>query len=700
MTDKTRPNDPYDLIQGNWPDESEAAYHALEQQMTTLQNTTLEHSEDATSDSASVGEDFLGRTGAGISESLGELGKGLDGSSEAARTCAMQYLSAAETISGTKAAIRLIVKAANPQIDEAKDQEAAGEEPEPSSDTLINNARSDVQAARDDYQTDMSAVTAALTASTTPDAPAPPAPRAWRAPNRETAYTHAASPERREEIFQSGQYPEAFQYQSGVPPTHQPGHPGQPVPRHPGTPAPAPSAPAPGSPGSPNVSSPSAGNSTGLGGNPTLGNPNLSTSPGVPGGTPDAGSPTAGAPGGPAAGQPGQPGSSGLLGTPTLGPLGVVGLSGLPSAAAAGAAGAASAATSPAPSAPTSSTPGYPAPTGSTPGAAATGPTGIAPIAPGSPGAVTPAAPAPGTPSTGTPAAPATGTTPTPGGQGTPAPGSPAPQQPSREVTGAAAIQHFREAGEKRAAALVPPIVTAPVEEQSFIRTLPETEAAAHSVLAGLRASFEEAGWDQPLAVAGIEREDVSATVFATTDGLSLWPTGVALPDSVYPLHYLLGHEDTTLFGFARPEAKLAALREARFILTTEPIETGGENTLPVQQQTPSQFREIISAGDHPAAHVARGADLDVEDVDALLAQVMKAHPEVPDREAAAEALRAARWVDEQPGNYVDLFVSHLIAEGNAAHQHGDLGGAVYLASQVVELLGIPDPESGEDEMP
>lgn len=109
-------------------------------------DTAVENGEDASTDGQVVGEEFLGRTGAAISERLTALGSDLDAAAEEARSFQMQAMAAAAAVRSAKSAIRLTVKTANPQIATAKEQEDAGEEPDPSAETLIDNARSEIQA--------------------------------------------------------------------------------------------------------------------------------------------------------------------------------------------------------------------------------------------------------------------------------------------------------------------------------------------------------------------------------------------------------------------------------------------------------------------------------------------------------------------------------------------------------------------------
>lgn len=711
MPDITQNADPHDLVGDAWPSESESSYLNLEADCTGASRIGSSAGEDAGRDAQSVAEDFLGQTGERVSEKLAGVATVLGTNATALTTAAEQMYDAAMKVGAAKSNINNLIEVANPQIDAALAAEEAGEEPPDgkSSDSLISEYRGKISAVAESLKTSLAEVTTTMTSLASGELPADSgaAPAAYqRAPAETPAERRAQVDPNWAQDFEQrrGVDPQAALppelYQPGIPPAHQPG---QPAPQHPGQPAPTPATPTtPSTPSSPSTSTPSTSStnssSTGTPSSPSAGSP-ATTDAAASAGTGPTGAPASGQPGTPSDSNPSSPQGPSSLDTALPG----LALGPITSAAAAAGPGIAASAAGSATAGPAASTPSaapsYPASSGSTPGTAAS-PGGFAPITPASSGSVSPATPStptpPTSPSPGTPAAPPTAA-PTPGGQAVPPTGSP-PPQPSREVTGAAAVQHFREAGEKRAAALVPPVIVAPVIKQSFIHDLPEAEAVAHCVLASLRESFEDAGWAQPIAVAVIEREDLDAVVFATADGLSTWPSGVKLPTEVYPLDAVLGiTADSGWLGFAHPEMKLAAWQGngVRFILTTEPTDV--ENSLPVQTQTVAQFREIISAGDAPASNVTRGADLSPDEANALVSQVMQAHLETPDRDEAAEALRSARWTTEQPSGYVGLLTGHLVAELNAAHRGGDLEGAAYLASQITELTDLPDTDDDEE---
>lgn len=90
-------------------------------------------------------------------------------------------------------------------------------------------------------------------------------------------------------------------------------------------------------------------------------------------------------------------------------------------------------------------------------------------------------------------------------------------------------------------------------------------QAQSHRVLAALTRQFRDAGWNTPLSVAVLGNGERTQVVYATVEGVAIWPRDVCLPVNTVPVSYLYSqdiHNILHLYGQVYPVAKLLSCVE------------------------------------------------------------------------------------------------------------------------------------------
>lgn len=653
LTDVSKPqDDPFDLIQGNWPPENESAYHSSEMTADGAALTASEQAQNAL-DAETKMADEKGQTAEGVASGYSSAVIQLLERARNFSTISAWMLDASGKVRTTKTGISNLVRAGTQDIRDALNSELAGDSPSPSSSDLIAQYRADIAQAASTLTVDLDGIGHSLSG----DPGASRTPTYVSVPTAPTAEHH--NPAVQVAAYNHGQTPEVTPQQ---------------LPE-------MPRASAPSSPESP--STPSAPSST-L--SPHITNPTLSNlvSGSGPSGAPaspstSAKSPSASSSGTPAAQQQGhqvneqhQPAKS-----PVLPRIPSIGRPDLPAAAESIATAVTSAAGHQLPSqTPTSPGSSLPASTGITPGVSGTPPVTPAPAAGLSPiGGLTPPPVV-----QGSPAPQGASPTPTPGVQA-PAQQTPAPAAPRGPVVDAAWLQ--RTYG-------LSPSLDLPKSESTaipalFIAELPEPEAHLHKILATLRHAFDGAGWSQPLAVASIKRGLEARTVYVTADAISIWPQGVLLPDGVLPLDEMPSAPSSPeLLGSLMVTEKLTSMIprnwEVEQVLSTVP---GGENS-----QSAEQYQLLVEAGELLTGTASRGRD-DVgadEAMRAFAGAAIGSTVGCGELDAESARLQGGRWVGVQPTGYLDGLARYYLSDAAWSMSRGNWGEAVYASEKYMSV--------------
>lgn len=647
VPDLAKPDDPYSLIT-SWIAESESAYRAAEAAASDAATSATSQAQSA-ADAESAMADEHGKTAQAVSGGYATNAAELREHAVNFTTISGWMLDAASKVEAAKRRTRQLVNMGTEEIRDALESELAGTPTSPSSTELTATYRADISQVKAKLDIDLAAIGHSLAgdpgASRTPSyvsVSLTPTPEHSNPAAQVVAYNTGPAPEVTPQVL-----PEMPRASSAETPSTRI------------TPS-APTAPHPMNPTLAGLISPQ-------GASVSTGSPSSSGS-GTPG-TPSATTP-ASQQGHPAPEQHQQAKSPVLPGIPNI-PL-----PDLPATAASIATAVTSAATgTQLPTAPASTAPQVPASTGLTPGAS-----GAAPVPPMSPGlgpigglstppVVQGGAPAPQV----APAAPATGA------QAPQQVSTPAPRVP---VADAAWLQQRYGL----APGVEAPKPETPAIPALFIASLPESEAHLHRVLASIRRQFDDTGWSQPMAVATITRGLETRTVYATSDGLSVWPQGILLPQDVIPLDEMPGTPSTPeLSGSIMVSDKLTALIPSGWtveaVLTTV---SDGENS-----QSIEQYQTLVESGEVLPCTVSRGRD-DVTEDEAVqafaLAVLGQATPGVSDVDTDSAQLRASRWVGTQPTGYLDVLSRWYLSDATEVMSCGLWSDAVYAIEKFVAV--------------
>ncbi len=646
-------DDPFGLLQQNWPSESESSYRAAEVSADEAATVATIQAQSAL-DADFKMTDEKGKLADSIRSGYSSAATKLQDKGRELTSVSGWLADAAGVIGGAKKHMALLVRTGTSEIRDALDSEVKGESVSPSSRELTDKYRNDINSVATKLTIDLDAIGHSMTgdtgSSTIPTyVHAEPTPIA---PTIQQVVRHSIT----------GEGPH-------VEPVQLPEMPRVPTAEHAESPS-TPSTPDTPAPASPHAVNPTLSNLvSGSGPSGTPSSPSTSTK-----------SPSASTPSGTPAGQAHQSNEQRQAAkSPVLPRIPSIGLPNIPAAAESIATAVSSATASQLPAAstaPTSPGSSLPASTGVTPGVSGAPPVtpvapGLAPIGGGLPTPpVTQAAPV----SQGSPA------TPTPGVQAPSAPQSPAPAAPRGLVADLAWIQ--KSYG-------LSPSLELPKPESSvvpalFIASLPESETHLHRVLASLRHAFEQAGWSQPMAVATIRRGFEHRTVYATADALSIHPAGILLPSGVLPLDEMpSGPSAPELHGSLMVSEKLVSMIPREWtiegVLSTV---SGGE-----ANQSIEEYQQLVASGELLVGKVSRGRD-DVEANEALrvFARVAIGSAGCGELDAESARLRAARWVGTQPQGYLDSLARFYLSDAAESMSQGSWGEAVYSSEKYMSI--------------
>lgn len=646
MPDIQRPaDDPFNLVQGNWPTESESAYIAAETVAGDASASASTQSVAADDAARQTDSGMQGKTADSVSGGYSHVAEQLRMQSTDFTTIAGWMTDAAGKVSKAKNNIASLVLTGTQEIRDALDSETKGTPVSPSSNELITQYQGDIAAAASKLETDLDVIGHSLQGS----------PGSSRTPS------YTSVPVSSSEQHHHGAQ-EVAAYNHGDQPQVTP----QKLP------------PMPRATTSSNTESPSAPNTPSVPAAPRSVNPtlvNLIGGQGTPTGTPSAASPggtssthasSQNSPSPQAHQAPEHhqaPKPAGLPSIPS------VPLPNIPVAAAESIATAvSSAAAHQLPTAPSAPAPSVPASTGITPGTSGAVP-------------VTPVAPTPLTPIGGGGLATPAVTQPAP--PVTPASPSPAPQQTAPPRSPAADLGWIQ-----RTYGLSPgidlPKPDTPLVPALFVTDLPEGEAHLHRALATLRQAFDGAGWAQPLAVATIRRGFESKLVYVTADSVSIHPHGVLLPRGVTPLGEMPGAPSySELSGSIMVTDKLRALVprgwEVETLLSTVPSD---EN-----HQTVEQYQELVESGELLECTVSRGrSDVTAGEAMATFAQAALGSAGCSDLDVESARLRGSRWVGVQPSGYGEVLSRWYLADAAESMSEGRWGEAAYSAEKYLSV--------------
>lgn len=646
-------DDPFSLVGGSWPAESESAYHIAETVADDAGASALSRAEAAEDAARQTTEGMQGKTADSVSDGYGRVASHLGAQGRNFATVSSWMADAAGKIRGAKKHIANLVSAGTSEIRDALDSELKGTPVTPSSSELTDKYRGEIASISSKLTTDLDGIGHSLAgapgASTTP-AYVRTAPTATAPTIQEAAHQEASGQNPVVEPHQLPEMPRA-----GTPTTEStsmPGTPTAPVTTHAVNPtlsnliSGGQSASPSGSPAPPSTKSPS---------------------------TPTSGTPAGQQQGHQANEQNQTPKTTGLPRIPSIPPPNIP-------AAATSIATAVSSATAQqlptaAPSAPGSS---LPASTGLTPGTS-----GTAPATPTAPAGLSPVGglPTPPVVQPAPPVAQASPASPTPGVQAPSAPQqSPAPAAPRGPVADLAWLQ--RTYGLSPSLDLPRPDTTS--VPALFIAGLPEDEAHLHRTLATLRHQFEQSNWPQPLAVGLIRRGLETRCVYATADALSIHPAGILLPHGVIPLDEMPGTPATSeLSGSLMVTEKLTSMIprgwEVEGMLSTVP---GGEDG-----QSTEQYQALVEGGELLVGKVSRGQDdVGADEALSLFARAAIGSGGVGELDAEAARIRAARWVGVQSQGYLDTLSRWYLADAAESMSRGLWADAVWASEKYMSL--------------
>lgn len=648
--DVQRPtDDPYALVGGNWPTESESAYHTAETNADALSTTARTQAESADDAAGKTDSQMRGKTADSVSDGYSRAAKQLNEQGQTYITISGWMVDGAAKIRTAKNRMTALVRAGTSEIRGALDSELAGTSVTPSSTTLIDHYRGEIKSVAAALVADLDAIGHSFVGD----------PGASRTPTYVRAATSTTAPTIEQAAVHhsiTGEGPRAEPVQ---------------LPEMPRASAPS-SNESPSVPGTP--STPSAPTHAV---NPTLSN--LISGSG-PSGAPTAASTkspsNSPASSGTPAGQAHQSNEQRQQIRPTgLPRIPSVALPDLPAAAADIATAVTSATAHQVPTAP--STPGSsqaPASTGFTPGVSGTPPmtpappAGLAPVGGLTPTPVTQAPPvAQGIPATPSSAAPA-----------------PSPQAPAPAPRGPVADLGWIQRNYGLAPGIDLPKSENTVASALFITDLSESEAHLHRVLATLRHQFESAGLGQPIAVARITRGFEHRTVYVTSDGLSIHPHGVLLPTGVLPLDEMTGLPATSEWlGSLMVTDKLVSLIPRGWtveqVLSTV---SGGESA-----QSTAQYQELVDAGELLVCKESRGrADARDDEALSLFARAAIGSRGCSELDVEGSRLRGARWVGVQPQGYLDVLARWYLSDAAESMSLGRWGEAVWASERYMSI--------------
>lgn len=650
LTDVSKPqDDPFDLIQGNWPPENESAYHSSEMTADGAALTASEQAQNAL-DAETKMADEKGQTAEGVASGYSSAVIQLLERARNFSTISAWMLDASGKVRTTKTGISNLVRAGTQDIRDALNSELAGDSPSPSSSDLIAQYRADIAQAASTLTVDLDGIGHSLSG----DPGASRTPTYVSVPTAPTAEHH--NPAVQVAAYNHGQTPEVTPQQ---------------LPE-------MPRASAPSSPESP--STPSAPSST-L--SPHITNPTLSNlvSGSGPSGAPASPSASAKSPSPASSGTPAgqqqarQPNETHQdAKSPALPRIPSITLPNAPAAAESIATTVTSAASGHQLSSQTPSTPvpSVPTNTGITPGTSGlppvtpTPPAGLAPI-----GGLTTPSPVTQPP----PVAQASPATPTPGVQ-TPAPQSPTPAAPRGPVADLAWLQ--------RTYGLAPGLDLPKPENNSvpvlFIADLPEPEATLHRVLATLRQAFDQTGWSQPLAVAAVRKGFETKLVYATADALSIHPAGILLPHGVIPQDEMPNAPAISeMCGSLMVTEKLTSLVPREWTVEGVLSTVSGEK----DSQSVEQYQSLVEAGELLSCSVSRGrVDLGADEALSTFARAALGSAGCGELDVESARLRGARWVGTQPQGYLDSLARWYLADAAEQMSLGNWGEAVWASEK------------------
>ncbi|AMT72176.1 hypothetical protein ABG82_19640 [Mycobacteroides immunogenum] len=649
QADIERPSDdPFSLMDSNWPSESEGAYHAAELNADALSTATTTQAESADDAERKMASES-GKAAEAVAGGYGAVAEQLRGQSRDYTTISAWMLDAGGKVGKAKSQIADLVSSGTQDIRDALTCELKGTPASPSSNDLIARYRSDIASVASRLSTDLDAIGHSLGgdpgASRTPtytSIPTSPTAEHPRPTVEVAAYNHGDQPE--VEPRQLPPMPRATSTPSGTELTGVPGTPSTPsAPTHSVNPTLAGLIAGSGPSGTPTAPSASAKSSSGTTANNPTGQAHQATE------------------------------THQNVKPPVLPRIPSIGLPNVPAAAAESIVTAVSSATASQLPTAAPATPTLPASTGLTPGtsgtppALPTPPAGLAPIGgslPTAPPVVQPATPAPQG------ASPAT----------SPAAPTPSPQAPAPAPRGPAADLGWIQRTYGLSPSLDLPKPENPIAPARFIIDLSEEEAHLHRVLATLRQQFEAAGWSQPLAVATIRRGFETRTVYVTADGLSIHPSGVRLPSGVNPLDEMPSTPSShDLDGSLMVTDKLRSLIPREWtveqVLSTV---SGGEGS-----QSAEEYQELVESGELLECTAARGRDdVGVDEALRMFARAALGSGGCGELGAESARLRAARWVGVQPQGYLDVLGRWYLADAAEAMSRGSWGEAVYSAEK------------------
>ncbi|MBN7483714.1 hypothetical protein I3U71_24575 [Mycobacteroides abscessus subsp. massiliense] len=651
MSDLTKPADQFDLIGDSWPVESESAYHAAKVVADDSSTTASTQSESATDAGSKMGDEH-GKTADAVSGGYGTAATQLSEQARSFTTISAWMADAAGKVRSAKTDIASLVRAGTQEIRDALNSEVSGTAVSPSSSELIAKYRTDITRIAKTLTTDLDAIGHSLHGD--------------RGASRTPSYTSvstAPTPEHADPHAVAASY--TGDHHAPAPEPHQ-------LPE-------MPRATTTTNTESPSTTSTPAAPATTHAVNPILSNlisGGQSVSPSGSPTTPSAKSPStpASAPAGQAH-QTNQPTEQQQTSkSPVLPRIPSIPLPNIPAAAESIATAVSSATAHQLPTAPT--TPGSaqaPTSTGFTPGMS-----GTAPVTPTPPVGLSPVGGLP-TPSpvVQTPPAPQGG--PTAPGVQTPSPASPPPAP-----RGPAADLGWIQRTYGLAPGVELPKSENPIVPALFVASLPESEAHLHRALASIRHQFEGAGWSQPIAVATIRRGLEARTVYVTSDGLSIHPAGILLPDEVLPIDEMNSAPATSeLSGSLMVSEKLVSLIprtwEVEGVLSSVSGEEGSQST--------EQYQALVSAGELLDCKVSRGRE-GVTDDEALstFARASIGSTGVGELDVESARIRASRWVGTQPRGYLDTMARYYLSDAAESMSRGNWGEAVYSSEKYLSV--------------
>jgi hypothetical protein len=228
------------------------------------------------------------------------------------------------------------------------------------------------------------------------------------------------------------------------------------------------------------------------------------------------------------------------------------------------------------------------------------------------------------------------------------------------------------------------------------LEEMDETQQVVHRVTASLATQLIHLGYGGSVMTFLAKKGEETRTIYATTDGASILPRGMRLPQNVYPVDVIEGinlAKLTALQGSPNLPAKLDLAFSVGWVPQDTCVFPGTTLTGWANMVQTDAERAAINTAKAAAEPVIPRESLTNADPERAWAVVTKARGIYGlgtdmdmSLKTATKELIEARWTDEQPDEYLRLYARWLIADALVSLNAQDLTGATYPLSRLVDI--------------